>query len=123
MGRKGIYLREQGEYVGPFCSLADAEDFLHLMDFFGESCEGIEIVVEDADRVLGHAAVTSQEKRRLLAKRGRGKGPMPPLNLGAGEPRDRAGGERLRPRSTRTRKPPQEPQRPSKASSRDRHRK
>ncbi len=47
--RSGIYLREQGEQVGPFRSRQDAERFLILMGLFGTSREGIEIVEFDAN--------------------------------------------------------------------------
>lgn len=44
MGRTGIYVRKGEEHVGPFCSRQDAERFLLLMELFGTSSEGIEIV-------------------------------------------------------------------------------
>ncbi len=44
MLRSGIYLCEEGEYVGPFQSRHDAKRFLLLMMVFGCSCVGIEIV-------------------------------------------------------------------------------
>ncbi len=47
ISRDGIYLREGAEYVGPFYSREDAERFLVLMEFCGESREGIEIVKMD----------------------------------------------------------------------------
>ncbi len=42
--RKGIYLREGGDYVGPFRGREDVERFLTLMEVLGESRAGIEIV-------------------------------------------------------------------------------
>ncbi len=66
-GKKGIYLREQGEHVGPFHSLADAEAFVDLMKLFGENCEGIEIVIADAENEGDTAAVTVKEKKDLLS--------------------------------------------------------
>ncbi len=65
MGKRGIYLREQGEYVGPFQSLTDAEVFLYLMKWLGASTEGIDILIEDADNIPTEREVTAQEKRRL----------------------------------------------------------
>ncbi len=44
MLRKGIYLREEGQYVGPFHTREDAELFLIAMEASGESLEGIEIL-------------------------------------------------------------------------------
>ncbi len=39
-----FYLREAGEYVGPFCSRRDAGRFLEMMSCFGADTEGIEII-------------------------------------------------------------------------------
>ena len=47
MRRFRIYLRERDEQVGPFHSRQDAERFLVLMELFGVSREGIEIVELD----------------------------------------------------------------------------
>ncbi len=47
MRMAGIYLREQDEQVGPFHTRQDAEHVLILMELFGVSCEGIEIVELD----------------------------------------------------------------------------
>ncbi len=44
-----IYLREADEYVGPFCKRRDAERFLELMELFGESSEGIEVIELEVD--------------------------------------------------------------------------
>jgi hypothetical protein len=64
--RTGIYLRENGEFVGPFQSRGDAERFLELMELFGESAEGIEIVeISDAAAPF-RDVVTPEERRRLL---------------------------------------------------------
>jgi len=35
--------------VGPFCSREDAEKFIVLMELFGASCEGVEIVELETD--------------------------------------------------------------------------
>ncbi len=43
----GTYLCERGEQIGPFHSRQDAERFLILMEMFGTSREGIEIVELD----------------------------------------------------------------------------
>ncbi len=48
MTEKGVYLRENGECVGPFHTREDALRFLVLMELSGESIEGIEIVETDA---------------------------------------------------------------------------
>ncbi len=45
---KAIYLREAGEHVGPFCSRTDAEKFIELMELFGGSSQGVEIVELDS---------------------------------------------------------------------------
>ncbi len=42
--RRKFYLREGDELTGPFCSRADAERFLKLLELFGEGRQGIEIV-------------------------------------------------------------------------------
>ncbi len=56
-----VYLREADEYVGPFCKRRDAERFLELMELFGASSEGIEIIELEAD---------SQEQRPRLQQPG-----------------------------------------------------
>ena len=55
---KKIYLHEADEYVGPFRSLKDAERFIALMEWFGESSEGIEIVELESDG-------TERERRKI----------------------------------------------------------
>ncbi len=47
--RKGIYLRENGDYVGPFRGREDVERFLTLMEVLGESLAGIEIVMINSE--------------------------------------------------------------------------
>ncbi len=49
LSEKKIYLHEAGEYVGPFCRREDAEKFIALMELFGETREGIEILETDSD--------------------------------------------------------------------------
>ncbi len=44
LSHRRIYLREAGEYVGPFREREDAERFLMLVRLFGGNCEGVEIV-------------------------------------------------------------------------------
>lgn len=44
ISKKKFYLREGDELTGPFCSRADAERFLTLLDLFGEGHQGIDIV-------------------------------------------------------------------------------
>ncbi len=46
---KKIYLHEADEYVGPFCNRVEAEKFIALMELFGASREGIEIVERDGE--------------------------------------------------------------------------
>ncbi len=46
---KKIYLHEANEYVGPFCSRVEAEKFIALMELFGASRAGIEIVERDEE--------------------------------------------------------------------------
>jgi hypothetical protein len=41
---KSIYVREGADYVGPFASLEDAKCFVALIDMFGGSSDGIEVV-------------------------------------------------------------------------------
>ena len=68
MERKGIYLREKDEYVGPFCSRGDAERFLIAMTLCGESLEGIEIVeISDAAKTVSNA-MSVEERQKLLDK-------------------------------------------------------
>ncbi len=47
MRKKGIYLHEADEYVGPFSSRRDARRFMALMKLFGSDADGIEIVELD----------------------------------------------------------------------------
>jgi len=68
MERKGIYLREKDELVGPFCSRGDAERFLIAMTLCGESLEGIEIVEIDSAANSVPNAVSAKERKRLLKK-------------------------------------------------------
>jgi hypothetical protein len=44
MKREGVYLAENGTYVGPFGSRGDAQRFILLMELSGEDPAGIEIV-------------------------------------------------------------------------------
>ena len=46
---KKIYLHEADEYIGPFCSRQDAELFIEMMELFGGSCEGVEVVEMESD--------------------------------------------------------------------------
>ena len=46
---KKIYIHEADEYVGPFSSHDDAEQFITLMECFGEISDGIEIVELESD--------------------------------------------------------------------------
>ncbi len=68
--KRGIYLRESGEYVGPFGSLEDAEAFLALIGVCGVNCNGIEIVIEDLDQARKLDGVTAPEKRLLQTRDG-----------------------------------------------------
>lgn len=68
MPRKAIYLREEGDYVGPFCSREDAERFLVLIALHGESREGIEIVEIDNAAETVSNAVSVEERQQLLDK-------------------------------------------------------
>ncbi len=45
-----IYLHEEDEYIGPFCSRKDAEQFIALIELFGGNREGIELVELDSKR-------------------------------------------------------------------------
>jgi hypothetical protein len=94
--KKGVYLKEEKEYVGPFAGLKDAELFLTLMKLFGVSCEGIEIVTLDVDDRGDESAVTPQEKHRLAASRKRTGTPPGILKDSAGDA-DRQAGEREKP--------------------------
>ena len=68
MSRNGIYLREGAEYVGPFYSREDAERFLVLMEFCGESREGIENVKMDNAAKKVSNAVPVEELQQLHDK-------------------------------------------------------
>ena len=101
--KKGIYLREEGEYVGPFLTLADAEVFLELMKLFGGSCEGIEIVIEDADKLRDLGGVSVEEKWQLGTARDEAEEPVPQLehstetDTKASEPNGVKGNRRAKP--------------------------
>ncbi len=66
MIRKGIYVREEDEYVGPFNSREDAERFLVLVELSGESSKGIEIVEIDNAAAAVSKAVSAEERQQLL---------------------------------------------------------
>ncbi len=67
--KKGIYVREGTEYVGPFHSSADAEVFLRLMQLHGESLTGIEIVKVSDLGETGETTITTVEERSTLLSR------------------------------------------------------
>ncbi len=94
-------MQENGEYVGPFKRLRDANQFLELMKLFGANCEGIKIVALDVEIGEDGSAVTRQEKHRLTAVKKGTKTPPVRLENGTdveGEP----GGQRARPQIRRT---------------------
>ncbi len=64
-----VYLHEKDEYVGPFYRRQDAELFLALMELFGESLEGIEIVEIETTAKTVSNAVSIKERKRLLHER------------------------------------------------------
>ncbi len=62
--RRGVYLREGADYVGPFYSRDDAKYFLMLMGVLGVDCAGIEIVELDNDANPGsHDSETNDAMR------------------------------------------------------------
>ncbi len=63
-----IYLRDAGEYVGPFASRGDAERFLIAMASFGESLKDIEIIEIDSDADSVPNAMSIRERKRLVKK-------------------------------------------------------
>ncbi len=67
--KKGIYVREGTEYVGPFRSNADAEVFLRLMQLHGESLNGIEVVEVRDTGEIGKTTITTVEERSMLLSR------------------------------------------------------
>jgi hypothetical protein len=66
VAREGIYLREDGELVGPFETWGDAERFLELMEILGESSEGIEIVEIRGNEAKPRQDVSATERGRLI---------------------------------------------------------
>ncbi len=66
-----IYLHEKDGYVGPFYRRQDAKLFLELMELFGESLEGIEIVEIETTAKTVSNAVSFKERKRLLHERKR----------------------------------------------------
>jgi hypothetical protein len=42
--RRGIYVHEGKAFVGPFATHKDAQHFIRLIELFGESTEGIEVL-------------------------------------------------------------------------------
>ncbi len=50
MRGRGVYLCEGGgRYAGPFEHREDAERFVKMMESFGESCAGVDIVEMEED--------------------------------------------------------------------------
>lgn len=75
MKRSGIFLSEANELVGPFNSREDAERFLMLMELFGTSSKGIDIVeleittdqgCEDGVSALAMPATRPQQTRPAI---------------------------------------------------------
>ena len=75
MARK-IFLRETGDYVGPFCSSQEARQFIEVMKLFGAGSEGIEVVELESggtemerNMPLRKNATTARLLRKILAAR------------------------------------------------------
>ena len=50
MKGRGVYLREGGgRYAGPFGDREEARRFIMMMESFGESCDGVDIVETEED--------------------------------------------------------------------------
>jgi hypothetical protein len=77
VGETRIYLQGDDECVGPFRSREDAELFLSLMELFGGSSDGIEIVALAAGREeLMRRTPTPTERCAVPASRAASSPPL-----------------------------------------------